>query len=379
MTKTNYLLILLAWLFVPGCGQSTPEVESIVDMFTRGLQTNETNNKDLPDAEAFGDALISIALERFAETPDAAPAMFSAFEKYVSDAEMQERYTLWGNFLGSLDSALLHSKDTKQLRKNWNVRHKAIELQKTALRDWTQSIIKELDEYAIKLNERKDLESIQPFEKQNEVEALLELFADEEIEESDKLQDKVNEIAKIIDGTLAELVLRFEEEIETERQKDLPNSTAQFAPEKESETEGLTKWQAGPYQNLLMRLIPYVNLQDNPAISFWSNASRVDEVEKSSKQESFMERLVLAYQEAKRLQKIRYNLWSVRMLPKDSNNALSYIDPGLLDPSVGALYSQINSELMAVSKNGYEHIAIPERQNTIRKILLQNKVTLEAF
>jgi len=380
MTKTHCLLIISVLLVASGCERSvlthtagtttkTHNVESIVDIFKKGLQTNKENNPDLPDADLFGAALISIAWERFAENPDAAPAMFAAFEQFVSQSELSVRYQQWDTFLENLESALLHSKDAEHLRKNWQVRQKVIESQQKALQDWGKGVVTRLDAYANSLSELKNPAEIQPFERQNEIEVLFDLFASDEVAENVRkpLTDKANEIAKIIDGKLSQSVVRFEQEIETERKKDLPGSDEQFQPVKESETEGRTVWKKGKYQELLECLLPLVALQDNPTIAFWSDYRNEEDTE-----DNFMQRLVIAYQEATRLQKIRYNLWVVRVLSSNSTiTYLSHIDTGLLEPSVGALYSQRENELITQQPD--------RRANEIRRILLQNKVTLEAF
>lgn len=345
----------------------TSEATTIAEMFKQGLKTNKENNRDLTDADLFGAALVSIAWERLGNHPDAAPQMFTAFEQYVSGKTPRERYTLWDVFLENLEAALLKSLDAEHLKTNWVIRQKAVEKQTTALKEWADATGKTLDVYAQTVSALKTLDKIEPLapDVQQAVEFLLG-EAEAPGFDNAELQSKAAGIAKTIDGKLADIVTQFEKDVATEKQRDR-KGIVEAVPD-DTKTEGNDKaWKIGRYQELLDKVLPIVQLRENSVVTFWT-AYRQDE----NGDASFFERLVKTNQEAKRMQLLRYSLWTVQVLSSDSSiTNISHIDPGLLETSVNALYSQREAELMTQRPN--------ERGGDVRKILLGSKVPLTAF
>jgi hypothetical protein len=340
--------------------------DRIADIFKLGLQTNRGKNPNLSDADMFSAMLISLAWQQFADEPDAAPQIFTVLDSYAVKFPARERYMLLDTFLENLETALLKSRDAEHLKTNWSIRQKAIEKQKAALNIWTSNTIKELDEFKQTV-EKISLSDILPLDSSTQ-ESIEFLLGDEIALEFDRktLEEKVENIAEIIDRKLADMVKKFEAGIETERQIDLTGSVGPVL-DKANSKDNLKVWEKGKYQELLNDALPLIQLRDNTAVSFWTAYLPVDREDNS-----FVERIGKAYQEAQRLQRLRYNLWAVRTLSADSDvSQLSHIDTGVLEPSVNALYSQQESELISKRPN--------ERSRSVREILLRDKIPLLAF
>lgn len=350
---------------------NTNETSTIVDMFKQGLKTSKESNSNTPDADMFGAALVSIALERLSNNPDVAPQMFAALEQHLIGTPPREQYSSWDVFLENLEAALLKSRDAEHLKANWMIRQKAIEKQATALKTWANTTGKKLDTYAKDISELTKLDDINPLEPdvQESIEFLLG-EAESVGFDNTELHNKAAKIAKIIDDKLADIVTKFEQDVETERQRDLSEIVSPTLDEAESKGNDKV-WKNGRYQELLDEFFPIVQLRENPAVTFWV-PYRQDDSEDESDDASFFERLVSTYQEAGRLQRIRYSLHAVRILSNDSSiTQISHIDPGFLESATSALYSLRENELMTQRPN--------ERSRDVREILLRSKLPLSAF
>jgi hypothetical protein len=354
---------------VPVTVSANPSVNvpgQITDLFKQGLQINKETNPDLYDADIFGSVLVSMAWQQFAEEPDAAPLIFAVLDSYAAKFTPRAQYLLWDTFLENLETALLKSRDVNHLRTNWSIRQRAIEEQTEAITVWVENTTKKLDEYKqtvekIPLNDI----SLPDTEIQESLEFLL---GGEESVTVDKsvLNEKTKSIAELIDSKLADIVKKFEADVETEKKRDLTDSVSPI-PDEANSKERSKVWKKGRYQELLDDAMPIIQLQNNPAITFWAAYIPADKEDSS-----FIEKVGKAYQDISRLQRLRYNLWSVRLLSVDSTAfQFSLIDTGLLEPSVNALYSQRESELISSRPN--------ERERAIREILTREKISLSAF
>lgn len=364
------LIATIAWTMnqQPTTLANTGETATIVDMFKQGLKTNQANSPNLHDADMFGAALVSIAWERLEKNPDAAPQMFTAFEQYVADKTPRERYSLWDVFLENLEAALLKSRNAEHLKTNWVIRQKATEKQTVALKEWAATTGKQLGDYAQTASKSATLAELEPLapDVQEAVEFLLD-EADTAEFDMTELQNKAANIARIIDDKLADVVTKFEQEVETERQRDLGPPIVGPDLDKTATKDNDKVWKIGKYQELLDEVLPIVNLRESPAVTFWTSY-RKDE----NGDMTFLDRLAKTHQEARHLQRIRYNLWAVQVLSKDSSiSEISHIDPGFLEPSVSASYSQREATAMSQQAN--------ERGRDAREILLRSKVPLSAF
>jgi hypothetical protein len=385
MTKTYHIsfifaLTLIAVLFVVGCRPKNT-TKSTVEIFEQGLRAQEStkNNPDMSKVEAdlFGAALIAIAWERFENCPDAAPQMFKSFDGFVSksfkqsksSARYQHRFQQWDIFLQNLDSALLKSSDAKHLKKNWQIRRKAIERQQQALEEWIAYTLGELKSYADDLAQLSDLSEISEFSGQDDVESLL---GNEDFEELDvnkkreSLRKETQRIAEEIDGKLEQFIKNVKAEIDNA--KDLSVSV------EPSGKAGEWGKPAGACQQILNSIMPILELQNNTAIGFWENY-REDNTDDQSDGGAFSQ-LGSEYLRVTALQKLRYNLWVVDCLGKDNetrSKRLPLINTELLNTEANALYAQVLSDILQPKQpNQQSHL-------TVREILRGDKVPLEAF
>ena len=359
----RHIFVVLAVVAIAGCrSEGTSDVEGIVQTFREGLQLSQRADSDM-----LGAAIIALALDQFMANPDAATEMFGAFEQFVSQSDLQVRYQQWGTFLESLDAALLQSKDADHLRQNWHIYQLVVDAQEKTLRECVEDIVVRLEAYASEIS-TQDLDKVQPFAGQDEIDFLFDIGSGAvEVPDMPVLKQKIGQVVESIEEKLLQSVVRFEQEVEAERNRDLDTSVA---PSRESEVDGRVSWKKGRYQEILEGIRSLSFVLNASGLLSWAGYN--EETSDTDVASDFSSRLKTASQEAQRLQRLRYNLWAVRTLSADSTILqISFIDTGMLEPVVGALYSQREGELITRQTD--------HREREVRTLLLQEKVSLEAF
>lgn len=385
-----FLLIGLYFLSVPLLkGEASPDVsigsdesEKITEMFRKGLRINSQNNPDLPDADAYGAALTQIALERFVECPNAASKMRSTFVAHIENSSAMARYAQWNIFLEYLERSLTHCTDTESMRRVWMVRSHVTEEQGKILLEITRQAEEMLDAFIVNLKKKsssseKTVPMFSIFEASNELQNLLDFLLNEHDSDTnvssdvnttvDRIRTKATGIADAMNKGIETKVSGLERKIEAEKQKDIsPNGADAFVPEKDSEE----LWKTGSYQKLLDEILQLNTSLENDVFAYWEGLRNEDAPTTSN---GIRQRLASSFENARRLQSIRYNLWATRRLSSNATfDTLSLIDTGLLMSSVGALYSIKESELM-------QNDVPIQRAGHVRKLLLGNKAGLNAF
>jgi hypothetical protein len=350
----------------------------IINMFNEGTRINRTNNPDLDDADTLGAAMIQTALERFSDYPEAAAGMKTSFAAYVENLSPIERYLKWDVFLEYLDQTISQSNNADSVRSLWVIRQNIIKDQKSAILEEINETIQKTNVFIADLKRKKTLEEIISVPLAEDIQASLTFLLDElgdyqEEESSEissavsKLRSVVSEIPEIFDKAIQHATSKLTEDFETEKKKDKSLDGAEaFIPSRE---ENSSVWKRGNYQILLDEIVELIKSLENPSIVFGNVYRKETEI----KIQNIQEQLAGLFEQTRRMQLIRYNLWVTRRLSSNATfDTLSIIDTGFLVSSVNALYSSKESELL---QNDATHL----RTQHIRKLLLTEKIGLNAF
>ncbi len=361
------------------------ESEQIVEMFQKGLRINATNNPDLAGADAYGAALTQIALERLVECPTAAPRIKAAFASHIAASPPMVRYTQWGIFLDFLERSLNHCRDSENLRIVWQVRSNVGDERNRIALEIAKEAETLLDAYIGNLktpgNTDSSLSPTAPSLTPDENLSDMLDFLFDEMDTTDntdekikgeiaKIRNKAAEIVQYFDKTRESEVVRLEQCLETEKRKDIsPDGTDAFVPERNKDKEG--EWKTGPYQQLMEATLALNGSLENSPSSYWN---KYLDTETADAVQDVRPRLAKVFEETRRMQAIRYNLWATRRL---SNNAtldtITSIDAGLLTSAVVGLYQEKESELLKKNDDP------TQRTFQVRKLLLTVKAGLNAF
>lgn len=338
---------------------TSSESEMIVEMLRNGLRINSENTPDVPDADLYGGALTQTAMERFATCPEAAASLKTVFGSYVEKSPML-RYTQWGLFLDALDRSLIYCRNVDTFRNVWHIRRQVVGEQNKAVMEMVKDVESALN----------DLLKSDQYELSEETREMLDFLLSEidamesHASETKKIRELTVTIAKRIDEKFSANLRKLQGDLVTERRKDVDNVEV-LEPKKKNGTDDV--WEAGTYQRIMDEAKQIFEQQTTTSIVYWLGLSNEKEAD-TEKQDKTRE----VYDEARRLQYIRYNLWVIRRLANNTSiDILSRIDAGLLIPSVAAIYRVKEDELMTDDPS--------HRLFHVRKILLTPKIGLDAF
>ena len=389
MSKHYFILLLLLLCVAVGIscrsvttsdsGALPDDADMVVEMLKNGLQAAGEATADRPGMDEYGAALVQTALERFVEHPAVAAKVKTAYGFHVDKADPSIRYAQWELLLDYLDRSLNHCRDTADFRTVWQVRREIVAEQQKVVLESVKELQPMLDSFSEKVHgiEKSGtsfIEDFKSFEPNEETKGTLDFLLTEIDRETnstatdgiDKLRVKATSIARRLDGKLAANAKQLNQRLDTEKRKDATMDGAEaFEPKKNSNDA----WESGPYHRIMEEVAQTVALREDTAIAYWLGFLPNTETNDVSGQVE----LGKVFDEARRLQHIRYNLWVTRRLAGNPTiDVLAHIDTGFLVPSVAAIYAEKENELMKDDQPS-------QRQFRIRKLLLTPKIRLEAF
>ncbi len=380
MPKHILVAILLFFLFGSCRAATIADSDAVVDMLKNGFQIAKER---LPDADECGAALVQTALERFADCPDAAAKIKIVYDSHVDKTDPIVRYTQWGLLLEYLDRSLNRCGDTASFQAVWKVRREIVEERQKAVMESVAKIGPALGSFVEKIGRveksgSRFIEEFKSVEPNSETKDTLDFLLKEiDVEtngmmtakgEIDRLRGKAGAVAKLLDGKLASSIVQLNQRLDAEKKKDLATDGAEsYSPK--NDAGNVDAWETGPYQRIMEEIVRSLALREDVSVVYWFEF----QTNGTTTEANASEKLGKIYDEARRLQVVRYNLWTVRRLAGNvSIDVLARIDTGLLVPSVAAIYAEKESELMKGDNPS-------QRSLRVRKLLLTQKIGLDAF
>lgn len=324
--------------------------------------------------EARSDALIRAALDGQSLHPMAAEGVWSRLKEVYSKRSGFDRVVGLTIYLNAIEDTVGTCVDIDTFEKLWAIRDDVISERNKAMEPWQNELQKELAAFRTLVEKdgwRKTIATDEGKQKAEQLQNEVQMYEDIAEQTNQRLPDEVSKTATAIEDGIRQRLKQIDKELESERGRDLNKELIE--PVEESKTSS-----RGTYQKLLDRVEVLDSEARTEECVFWlTHLPQATNVAPSAV-EPVAEAISLRAAQIWQLQRLRYNLWALRIIygADDSpqwQEELGVINTGQLDPSVHSLYTMTHDKRLGNETD------VDNRTNAVQVLLSKKKVPLEAF
>ena len=374
-----------------GTDESRGGGAAVVELCRRGLVLlgqEENTSTDSSDTTESGGAMVQGAWVHQSQYPAVVPKIWAMTKDWAATLPLDRRYLTLTLYLQSVNDAIDSCKMPDDFDLLWQVRKQVTSLIEEVEQNRITSLSRELEKLIKEVNDKgveQCLLSADSLKNHEDVRAKVETLSESSDDLPKAIRDHLQTVRKAVSSWFDNRVVAIEKRYTTERHRDA-YAEGEIAPENGAE-KNIRK--RGQYAQLLADVELVWAKRMSPEAQFWmqstlnttANArgdSPPEDVKEKSR--SFDQRLNKLRSDIIRSVRIRYNMWAVKQIYQAGRiaapqgcEALGRIDNGLLDPSVSALYSTTESQVLNSIRDAFQLTV------QVRKMLLIEPVGLDAF